>query len=579
MSSSLARIPTHLRKYVVSQHYDRYTAEEQATWRFLLRQLRDFLGRAAHSCYLDGLKKTGISIDRIPKIDEMDELLQQFGWGAVPVSGFIPPAAFMEFQSLSILPIACDMRSLDHLLYTPAPDIVHEAAGHAPILIHPEYAEYLKNYAQVAKKAIISKEDLDQYEAIRMLSDLKEHPGSTQEEIEKANQTLEKINQNMSHVSEASLLSRMNWWTAEYGLVGDISNPKIYGAGLLSSLGESRDCLKDHVKKVPLDVSCVEVSYDITEPQPQLFVTPDFANLSVVLDHLSEKLSFKKGGLFGLEAAKQARSINTVELDSGLQISGILEDYRVKDNQVYFLKFSGPSQLSLNDQQLSGHGKDFHSHGYSSPIGTIKGVEKALHQLNQDDMKQLHLTQGQEVNLEFSSGISLKGTLVSSLLHKNKPLLLSFKNCSVKIEEEVLFDPAWGQFDLACGKEIPTVFGGPSDRLSFGEVEDFAAKRVPEKKFSEKQIELFSFYNEVAQSRTNKALSPQSLTSLWSRFKSTKNRTWLLGIEILEIACHLKEDAMETEIYSYLLSHFSEHKANIEDGARLARLLSENLTH
>ena len=158
MSPMVEKLPAHLRKYVATQDYDLYTAEEQATWRYLLLQLRKFLKETAHPCYEDGLRKTGISTERIPKISEMDDLLQKFGWGAIPVSGFIPPAAFMEFQSLGILPIACDMRSLDHLLYTPAPDIVHEAAGHAPILIDPEYAEYLKSYAQVAKKAIISKE-------------------------------------------------------------------------------------------------------------------------------------------------------------------------------------------------------------------------------------------------------------------------------------------------------------------------------------------------------------------------------------------------------------------------------------
>src|SRR5690606_28585754 len=115
--------------------------------------------------------KTGISDDQIPRIDEMDRKLSEFDWGAVPVSGFIPPAAFMEFQSLGILPIASDMRSLDHIGYTPAPDIVHEAAGHAPILINPEFASYLKRYAEVARNAIVSRADMRQYAAIRALSD------------------------------------------------------------------------------------------------------------------------------------------------------------------------------------------------------------------------------------------------------------------------------------------------------------------------------------------------------------------------------------------------------------------------
>src|SRR5689334_14424828 len=100
MSPARKNLPDHLQRYVVEQDYTRYTAEHQATWRFIMRQLKDFLSQHAHSSYVEGLKKTGISVERIPEINEMDQKLAEFGWGAVPVSGFIPPAAFMEFQSL-----------------------------------------------------------------------------------------------------------------------------------------------------------------------------------------------------------------------------------------------------------------------------------------------------------------------------------------------------------------------------------------------------------------------------------------------------------------------------------------------
>jgi phenylalanine-4-hydroxylase len=198
---------------------------------------------------MEGLQKTGIDIEKIPRIEDISRNLENFGWRALPVSGFIPPAAFMELQSLSVLPIASDMRTIDHLEYTPAPDIVHEAAGHAPILVNPVFAEYLREYSAVARKAIISKEDLDIYEAIRNLSDIKENPESTMEDIQQAEDHLAKVSSQVTHVSEATELSRMNWWTAEYGLIGSLENPKIFGAGLLSSLGESHSCLLDDVKK------------------------------------------------------------------------------------------------------------------------------------------------------------------------------------------------------------------------------------------------------------------------------------------------------------------------------------------
>ncbi|MCB0386798.1 MAG: phenylalanine 4-monooxygenase, partial [Bdellovibrionales bacterium] len=167
-----------------------------------MRRLIDYLSVHAHPCYVDGLAKTGITSEFIPRIEEMDAKLREFGWSALPVSGFIPPAAFMEFQSLGILPIASDMRTIDHLLYTPAPDIVHEAAGHAPILVDPAFARYLKRYGEVASKAILSKEDMDQYEAIRVLSDTKEDPTSTKEQVAEAMKQLESATEAISYTSE-----------------------------------------------------------------------------------------------------------------------------------------------------------------------------------------------------------------------------------------------------------------------------------------------------------------------------------------------------------------------------------------
>ncbi|MGZ3721743.1 MAG: aromatic amino acid hydroxylase, partial [Bdellovibrionales bacterium] len=193
-----AKIPKHLLKYIVEQNYARYTPEDQAVWRYIMRQLKNYLSTHAHESYLQGLEKSGIEIERIPHIEVIDQKLEELGWGAVPVSGFIPPAAFMEFQSLGVLPIASDMRTLDHLLYTPAPDIVHEAAGHAPILAaDPEYAAYLRQYGEVARHSILSREDLAQYEAIRVLSDMKEDPASTPEKIARAEKHLHQINENM----------------------------------------------------------------------------------------------------------------------------------------------------------------------------------------------------------------------------------------------------------------------------------------------------------------------------------------------------------------------------------------------
>src|SRR5579871_286609 len=141
-------VPPHLRRFVVQQDYAQYDAMDQAVWRFVLLQTRARLVETAHPAYRDGLAATGISVERIPSIDEMNERLGRFGWGAVCVDGFIPPRAFQEFQALGILPIAAEMRTREHLVYTPAPDIIHEAAGHAPILPDRVYSEYLRRIGE-----------------------------------------------------------------------------------------------------------------------------------------------------------------------------------------------------------------------------------------------------------------------------------------------------------------------------------------------------------------------------------------------------------------------------------------------
>lgn len=354
--NALAKIPHHLHKYIVEQNYDRYTDEDQEVWRFVMRQLKSYLSKNAHEAYIQGLIETGISIGEIPRIDVMDQKLKAFGWRAVAVSGFIPPAAFMEFQSNGILPIACDMRTIEHILYTPAPDIVHEAAGHAPILIDPAFSKYLKSYAEVASLAIISSEDLNLYEAIRDLSDIKESPKSSKEEIAKAEQDLNSAISKMTYVSEAQLLGRMNWWTAEYGLIGDIRKPKIFGAGLLSSIDESRLFLKNP-KLIKFDISCLDYTYDITELQPQLFVAENFQSLTEVINELAETLAFKHGGPEGLAKAKQAKTVCTIILNSKLSneefsYSGVLTDYTTVNQIITGLNFKGPVQI-FKDEEIT----------------------------------------------------------------------------------------------------------------------------------------------------------------------------------------------------------------------------------
>lgn len=571
-------VPKHLQNYIVEQDYSRYTAVDHAVWRYILRQLRAFLADNAHECYLEGLERTGILTDRIPSISEISEKLNQFGWRALPVSGFIPPAAFMELQSLGILPIASDMRTLEHLEYTPAPDIVHEAAGHAPILIHPEFSDYLKKYAQVAKYAIISREDLDLYEAIRNLSDIKEHPNSTLEEISAAQLRLDQVSKSMSHVSEASELGRMNWWTAEYGLIGSLEDPKIFGAGLLSSVGESKWCLSTKVKKIPLTVDCIRQTYDITEPQPQLFVAPDFKTLASVLEEMARKMAFRTGGLQGIQKALLAKTTNTVQLNSHVQVSGQLNSVKSSGgDQPEYIQFVGPCQICFDRAELPQQGKKEHSQGFGSPIGRWKKDPTSCpSKFSDETLIKFGIQQNKIARLEFTSGIVVEGKVVSFLRKENHLILITWSDCKVTAGTEVLFSPDWGSFDMLVGSEVTSVFGGPADRTAFGEIDTFVAKRVPPKKWTPIESLRISHYQKLRDLRENEIeLTTKELEHLMLLHSEKFPMDWLFFLEVFEIAlAQPRWSALRTSAERHLDfvgARSPKMKTNIQEGVSLAK--------
>src|SRR5947208_8361786 len=224
------------------------------------------------------------------------------------------------------------MRQIHHIEYTPAPDIVHEAAGHAPIIVDREYSNYLQRFGEVGARAMSSKKDFQLYEAIRHLSILKEQPHSTEEEVAEATREVEKRFANLGDPSEMALLSRLHWWTVEYGLIGTLEKPKIYGAGLLSSIGESVSCLESHVKKIPYSIDAMHHPLDITTKQPQLFVCRDFQHLRGVLEEFANMMAFKVGGVEGINKAIECQHVATCEYSSGLQVSGVFTEVITDEN-------------------------------------------------------------------------------------------------------------------------------------------------------------------------------------------------------------------------------------------------------
>lgn len=525
---------------MVKQDPSLYTPIDHASWRFIMKIGRAFFSRHAHEKYLDGLRETGISTERIPLIEEMDACLGKFGWHAVAVSGFIPPAVFMEFLARGILPIACEMRKLEHIAYTPAPDIVHEAAGHAPIIADPDYARYLHHYGDLAKKAIYSARDLDVYHAIRELSEVKEDPRSTSERIDAAQKRLDTAIAAVDHVTEATQLGRMGWWTIEYGLIGDPGDPKIYGAGLLSSISESYHCLDSQVRKLPLGVDCVDVSYDITQPQPQLFLAPDFETMTRVLDEFAERMAYRQGGKEGLEKARKAGATTTAQLDSGIQISGTLARY---DNdpagRPFYLKYEGPAQLSFEDQEIEGQGCGYHSQGFSTLIGPLRDLARSPAELSDRELEALGFRAGGAGRMEFQSGAILEGVLRARTVRQGRNLILTFESCRVTRGSETLFDPSWGPFDLACGTRVVSVFGGAADRGRFLDATGGFKQepRKPKSNLTPVNRDLNVLYARVRQLRETRKPSelPTELRRIHDELESRFPGDWLLRYELLEL--------------------------------------------
>ena len=538
---TLIHVPAHLQEFVVEQNYDKYTPIDQAVWRYVLRQNSSFLMEKGYGSYEEGLRVTGMSTEKIPNMDEMNHKLAEIGWGVTAVDGFIPPVAFFDFQAHGILPIAGDIRTLDHIAYTPAPDIIHEAAGHAPMLHDPGYAEFLRLFGGIGAKALANKQDHDLYEAIRLLSIVKEDPTATQEQIEAAEKNLDEKAAAVTKMSEASAISKLYWWTVEYGLIGEVSDPKIYGAGLLSSMGESYGVFTPNVEKVPFDLdACSITDYNITKPQPQLFVCKDFNQLIEAVHEFAKGMAWMIGGTESLHKAVDSSAIATAEYSSGLQVSGIFTDLELDANgEAVYLKTTGGTALAVADKELPGHDKTYHSEGFGSPIGLLKGMETPLEDFTDAQLSAAGIVAGQATTLTFASGVEVQGLVKRVHRESGKIVLIVFDDCTVTRGEKVLFQSAWGPYDMAVGAKIVSVFAGAADREAFHAI-NFRPSQLQTKRhqISEELRVLHDLYQTVRDLRESDADDDQIAEvagGVIDKLEANYPNDWLLRVELLEL--------------------------------------------
>ncbi len=531
----IERLPAHLKQFIKPQDYADYTPINQAVWRYVMRKNVSYLSKVAHESYLNGLQKTGLEIDNIPNMYGMNRILKEIGWAAVAVDGFIPPNAFMEFQAYNVLVIASDIRQLEHIEYTPAPDIIHEGAGHAPIIANPEYAEYLRRFGEIGCKAISSSFDFEMYEAIRLLSIVKESETKQQSVIDAAEKIVNNLQNQSVEMSEMAQIRNLHWWTVEYGLIGTLENPKIYGAGLLSSIGESAWCMTDKVKKITYDISAANQSFDITKPQPQLYVTHDFANLSFVLEEFANKMALRTGGLSGINKLINSKALGTIELSTGLQISGVFTNVIEFDGKPVYVQTTGKTALANREKELVGHGTNHHSEGFGSPIGKLNGINLAIEDMSPKDLKAYGIYEGEKVILEFEGNITVSGKIITGSRNlQGAIIIISFENCTVTHNDLILFSPEWGRYNMAVGKKVVSAFSGPADYNSFDIITHLPNSKTIKAEKTPEREELELYYREIRNLRENN-LAIENAIKIFKIVSNKYPNDWLLSLEIAEI--------------------------------------------
>jgi phenylalanine-4-hydroxylase len=240
------------------------------------------------------------------------------------------------------------------------------------------------------------------------------------------------------------------------------------------------------------------------------------------------------------------------------------------NGQPAYISFGGPVQLAISKSQLNGHGKDYHAHGFGSPVGKIKGIATPPENLTKDQLEALEIKTGNRVDLEFESGVRVKGVIRNLTRHKDKNILFSFSDCMVTYQDKALFQPSWGIYDMAIGSEITSCFSGPADPDAYGFEFPVPREKTHKIEHSQHALALHKHYSSVRKIRENggdHSLLHQIAEDLLQNFP----QDWLLHLEIHEIL-ESADDPAETR--NKILRHL---KQKAIDDESLLKLIQDGL--
>jgi phenylalanine-4-hydroxylase len=237
-ADSLIRPPEAAEDWTIPQQWERYTPQEHAVWDELFARQSALLPGRATPEYLAGLDILHLSRPGIPNFEELSEKLgKATGWSVVAVPGLVPDEVFFEHLANRRFVAGQFIRRPDQLDYLQEPDVFHDVFGHVPMLSHPVFADYMQAYGEGGLRAM-------QYGAI-------------------------------------DKLARLYWYTVEFGLIRSGEGLNIYGAGIVSSHGESIFALDDpSPNRIGFDMERVmRTKYRIDDYQQAYFVIDSFEQL------------------------------------------------------------------------------------------------------------------------------------------------------------------------------------------------------------------------------------------------------------------------------------------------------------
>lgn len=223
--------------YTCPQDWAGYTAADHDTYRRLYERQSALLPGLAAQAFIDALPSLGVR-DRIPRFEEINERLKPAtGWEIVAVPGLIPELPFFELLASRRFPVTDWIRKPEEFDYIVEPDVFHDLFGHVPLLFNPVFADYVQRYGEGGIKA--------------------------------------------HHLGAGELLSRLYWYTIEFGLIREPQGLRAYGAGILSSSGELRHSVTSpRAQRIALDlVRCMRTRYKIDDYQATYFVIDSFQQL------------------------------------------------------------------------------------------------------------------------------------------------------------------------------------------------------------------------------------------------------------------------------------------------------------